>query len=407
MPTQYGRGTYGQRGSAVEQILSEMAEKADRREQQQKAEALARQRMEHERSLGQQDMNSRYIASLLQNPDDPRAWEIVKSLNLGVTLPEYRQLPTEQAKDVAAKDAIDVYGNPSGMPPGMRMMSAFQVGTGAAMPAHGQESAVDYDLRTRPNMPPAMVEGADIGSGRKLSAKDAADVRLNTLRTAAQTAADYARANASNELGKNRKSARENPEQRTGDGTPTKPGQFSQEEVAAGEDVLRGGDINRIPYRSRMRIFEYVASKNGKALATPVMNKLRDQIGAEVALDGINSALEAYLNPKANKLTAAIQLNAALKGGIPLIARGIGHTGVLTQQDVDSVETSIIGASGVKGLALSAAAPNGARDRIKKLREQFSEVQSRLLQDLVPSSGPDGEMLETYIDESGKIRVKR
>lgn len=198
MPTQYGRGTYGQRGSAVETILAEMAEKARAREEQQRQEAMQQQRMKHETVMGQQDMNSRYIASLLQNSGDPRAWEIVKSLNLGVDLPEYRQLPAEQARDLGAKDAIDYYGNREGMAPGFRAMSAFQMGTGAALPTHGQAAAVNQDLYTRPNMPQAMVEGADIGSGRKLSAKDAADVRLNALRTAAQNAADYARANASN-----------------------------------------------------------------------------------------------------------------------------------------------------------------------------------------------------------------
>lgn len=196
MPNQWGRGSYGQRGSAVAEVLAEMAEKARLREEQERQANLQKQRMEHETALGNRDIEARYYAELIRNAKDPRAWEIAKAQGLNV--PEFRQLPAEQVADVAAKAGLDYYGDPSKWSPGFGAMNAFQSGTGAALPQVGQVAAVQQDVYTRPNIPPQMVEATDIGSGRRMTAKEREDIRLDTSRTAAQNAASYASAKAAN-----------------------------------------------------------------------------------------------------------------------------------------------------------------------------------------------------------------
>lgn len=190
MATSYGRGTYGQRGSAVEQVLAEMAEKAREREQQQQQDAQLQQRMKHESTLADQEMRSRYLVEVMRRSDDPRVWEMAKAQ--GLQLPDFRPLPAEEARDAAAIQSRDLYRNPDQQPPGFGPMSAFQVATGAALPQHGQVAAVNRDLYTRPNMPQQMVEGADMSLGRKMTAKEAADARQDAIRSAAQAAANNA-----------------------------------------------------------------------------------------------------------------------------------------------------------------------------------------------------------------------
>lgn len=175
------------------------------------------------------------------------------------------------------------------------------------------------------------------------------------------------------------------------------PGKASPGISAAGEDVLRGGDIGRIPPHARMAVFEYVAAKGGKALPKDVQTKIRDQISAETALDGISAAFEDYAKAKTPGEVAksGVNLRAKVNGAVPLLARGIGHTGVLTQQDVDSVVVSLLGAGGLSGLAMTKALPGETRQRIGGMKEQFAEIQRRLLQDLIPAGSGGGNIIAT------------
>jgi len=191
----WGRGSYRDGGSAVEQVLAQIAEQSRRDEEAQRQEAMQRAEMEQRAQLAQQGVEAQLYAELMRNASDPRAYEIAKSRGLAV--PDHQFLPPEQAKNVAAQHAIGYYGNPEGMSPGFGAMSAYQVGTGAAIPREGAMSAINQDLYTRPNMPSQMVEGADIGLGRKMSAEQIAADILDQKRTAAQNAASYASAESS------------------------------------------------------------------------------------------------------------------------------------------------------------------------------------------------------------------
>ena len=196
MATSYGRGTYGQHGSAVEQILAEMADKARSREEQQRQEDLMRQKMDQESSMAQKEIQSRIYAELIRNSSDPRAWQIAKSQ--GLALPDYQPLPTEKVRDAYANQSLDYLSKPDQWSPGFGALSAFQVGTGAAMPQVGGTAAINQDIYTRPNMPRQMVDVADISTGRKMSATDAAAAQQNASRTAALNTASYASARAAN-----------------------------------------------------------------------------------------------------------------------------------------------------------------------------------------------------------------
>jgi hypothetical protein len=167
---------------------------------------------------------------------------------------------------------------------------------------------------------------------------------------------------------------------------------FPASVAAAGEDVMRGGDITRVPFQSRMAVFEYVAKRGGKALPNDVAKQLRGQVSAETSIDEISNAFEKYAAAKTPGEIAkeAVNLRAKVYGSIPLLARGIGHTGVLTQQDVDSVAASILGAKGAAGLALAKSMPGETRQRINGMRGQFAEIQRRLLEDLIPQGGGGG-----------------
>jgi hypothetical protein len=195
--------------------------------------------------------------------------------------------------------------------------------------------------------------------------------------------------------------------------TGTAPGgNYSPAIAAAGDDVLRGGDITRIPAHSRMQVFEYIAARGGKALPKDVANTLRSQVGAEVALDKISAAFEAYAAAKtpADLAKSGVNLRSTINGSVPLLARGVGHTGVLTQQDVDSVVMSILGADGVTGLAMTKAMPGETRSRISGMKGQFAEIQNRLLQDLVPGGpapAPASSGAGSILDESTAAGILR
>lgn len=174
------------------------------------------------------------------------------------------------------------------------------------------------------------------------------------------------------------------------DGMVPGTGQFSPAVIAAGDDVMRGNDIMRVPRDSRMAVFQYVAAKGGRAVPAEVAKQVRGQIAAEVALEEISKAMDGFTAEKSsvgnaqNLYRKGVDFRSALMKSVPLVARGLGHTGVLTQQDVDSVIESITGLSGIAGLANVKALPSDAKARVQGLLRQFGTIQQDLLQDLIP-----------------------
>jgi hypothetical protein len=381
---------YANRGSRLDSVLADMQAK------KQQQMMLEQRRQQHEAEL-----KAQYIASLMQGQPYERRAAIAQQY--GIQAPEY--VPNEQemaARDLAAKQR----GVVNSWSP-----DKFQSDTAAMTLVTDKtpNQSTSETMRDQSYMTPEeFTKRLRIGGGLDMSAQQEGTLNETTRhnkvdegfegqRTAAQAFRDYAagghsKAQTTTELAKldpNSPVSPAFPKPGSG-GAHGMTGPTAPAIAAAGDDVLRGGDITRVPNHARMAVFEYVAAKGGKALPRDVQQKIRDQIGAEVALDQIGGAMERYIGAANNPIKQAkeaINLRASVQGAVPMVARGLGHTGVLTQQDVDSVAASIIGAKGLTGLGIVAAMPDEARGRLSRIRGQFSEVQNRLLQDLLPQGG--------------------
>lgn len=91
----WGRGFYNDGGSAVEQVLAQIAQQAQRDEEIQRQEAMQRAEMEQRANLNNRDVTARILAAYMANPNEQTYAAAKASGLLGdMGLPEYK--PTDQ-----------------------------------------------------------------------------------------------------------------------------------------------------------------------------------------------------------------------------------------------------------------------------------------------------------------------
>lgn len=361
------------------------------REQNRAAQEMARQKEEEERIKNMAGSVKGYqdFSAL-----DPAEQEMLKARGF-----RFRDNPKDRFEEQRYEQASQDLPT---LPQGARQQGAFRMGYGADMSADTVKLTNAQDVYGNAgDWAPTVQNRQMVSDQLALSAKETTDqgnvdreftgIRLPESKAKiasekALTADRYASA------GKTKKETSLLGTQPQAPNALTVAGkQFSPETIAAGEDVMRGGDITRVPWADRMKVFEYVAARGGKAISKGVQDKLRGQQAAEVAVNAIEKAVQDYTStPKSDLVNLArkgVALRSALMQSVPLIARGIGHTGVLTQQDFDSIVQGILGTKGaLTGLGLTYALPEDAAARINSLRSQFGEVQNALLSDLIPET---------------------
>ena len=131
--------------------------------------------------------------------------------------------------------------------------------------------------------------------------------------------------------------------------------------AAAGRAVtLRGQDLSAETARRGQDLTDARAAKTaagkGGPNAAAIIAKLEDLSGKINTAEGLTAKAGGMIRrgmAAANYDNDVAQYEALVSGMIPMVARALGHTGVLTQQDVDSVRDLFPRPGDSKSLAAS------------------------------------------------------
>jgi hypothetical protein len=150
----WGRGTYGQRGSAVEQVLAQIAEQAKRDEDRERQEAFAREQ-------SSRAMQAELLSSYMKNPNEQTYAAMMQSGMMGgVNVPQYEAPPDVQYRRKMAGDALSAFENDQtfrGLAPGGLQAGRYQMAFDAPAPTAVAESGVSQAVYGNQQALPAEV----------------------------------------------------------------------------------------------------------------------------------------------------------------------------------------------------------------------------------------------------------